>query len=355
MINDSYEKLAEHLDSLPGGFPPSKTGAHIRLLQRLFTPEEAKLATLLTLDQEEPHVIAERAKLSIEETKQMLYEMEKKGLIYSVHKENGVALFQAIPWVVGIYEFQVKNLSEGLLEDMKNWHDTREPRSGKWTLNQLRTIPIMKSIDIPMKALPYEQVDELVDTHTRFAVAPCICRTEAKKRGRGCDAPMESCLIFGDLADSYVRWGRGRSIEKSEVKEILAKANEANLVLNPSNSKEVAYICCCCGDCCGILNGLKHYPKPAEVVVSSFIARFDPDACVGCNVCLGRCQMQAISSEGGRTKFNPDRCIGCGLCVSTCSSGALTLVRKPEGAKREIPETLYDTWYTTAKEQSKIR
>jgi ferredoxin len=352
MVNESYEKLAEHLDSLPGGFPPSKTGAHIRLLQRLFTPKEAELATLLTLDQEEPRVIAEKAKLPLKETEQMLNEMEKKGLIYSVHKENGVTVFQAIPWVIGIYENQVKNLSDGLLQDMKSYYDTRESRSGSWTINQLRTIPIMESIDTPLKALPYEQVEELVNAHTRFAVAPCICRTEEKKRGRGCDAPIESCLIFGDFADFYVRTGQGRSIDKSEVKEILAKANKANLVLNPTNSKYVSAICCCCGDCCGILNGLKSYPKPAEVVVSSFIASFDPDVCVGCGVCLGRCQMQAISNVEGRTTLNPDRCIGCGLCVSTCSSGALTLMRKPEGAKREIPNTFYDTWYEIAKEQS---
>jgi electron transport complex protein RnfB len=210
----------------------------------------------------------------------------------------------------------------------------------------------MESIDTPLKALPYEQVEELVNAHTRFAVAPCICRTEEKKRGRGCDAPIESCLIFGDFADFYVRTGQGRSIDKSEVKGILVKANEANLVLNPTNSKYVSAICCCCGDCCGILNGLKRYPKPAEVVISSFIASFDPDVCVGCGVCVGRCQMQALSAEGSCTKFNPDRCIGCGLCVSTCSSSALKLVRKTEGSKREIPNTFYDTWYEIAKEQS---
>ena len=67
MEEASYLKLAEHLDRLPGGFAPSETGADIRLLQRLFTPEEAKLATYLTLDREEAGVIARRADLLLAE------------------------------------------------------------------------------------------------------------------------------------------------------------------------------------------------------------------------------------------------------------------------------------------------
>ena len=59
----SYRKLAEHLDRLPGGFAPSDTGAELRLLQRLFTPQEAELATHLTLEREEAQIIAGRAGL----------------------------------------------------------------------------------------------------------------------------------------------------------------------------------------------------------------------------------------------------------------------------------------------------
>ena len=41
MQDASYRKLAQHLDRLPGGFAPSATGAELRLLRRLFTPQEA--------------------------------------------------------------------------------------------------------------------------------------------------------------------------------------------------------------------------------------------------------------------------------------------------------------------------
>ena len=101
MNETSYQKLAEHLDRLPGGFAPSETGAELRLLQRLFTPEEAELATHLTLDREEATVIAERAKLPLKKVEQQLNEMADKGLIFSIHPDDDPSQYQAVPFVVG--------------------------------------------------------------------------------------------------------------------------------------------------------------------------------------------------------------------------------------------------------------
>jgi len=42
--SDVYKKLALYLDDLPAGFPPTEEGVELRLLQALFTPEEAQLA-----------------------------------------------------------------------------------------------------------------------------------------------------------------------------------------------------------------------------------------------------------------------------------------------------------------------
>jgi hypothetical protein len=50
---DCYKRLARHLDSLPGGFPPSESGVELRLLRRMFTLQEAELAVHLTLEREE--------------------------------------------------------------------------------------------------------------------------------------------------------------------------------------------------------------------------------------------------------------------------------------------------------------
>jgi electron transport complex protein RnfB len=354
MSDQSYRKLSEHLDRLPGGFAPSDTGADLRLLRRLFTPEEAELATHLTLDREPAQVIAGRAGLPIGEAEQRLYEMSDKGLILCIQPDDGPALYQAAPFVIGIYEFQVNNLTEGLLQDLEAYWSTMQQRPRPQTIPQIRTIPVGKTIEPHLEALPYEQVDELVKAQDRFAVAPCICRRHAKMTGGGCDAPEESCLVFGEFADYYIRSGRARSIDRFEVTEILARADAANLVLQPSNSQDIAFICCCCGCCCGVLAGLKAHPKPSEIVASAFIAQHEPDICQGCWDCLERCQMEALVEDGDRVYLNTDRCIGCGLCVTTCPSGALTLVRKSAAEPLQTPITMDATWHTIAQAQAEM-
>ena len=45
---DLYRKLQRHLDRMPVAFPPTESGVEIRILQRLFTPDEARMALCLS-------------------------------------------------------------------------------------------------------------------------------------------------------------------------------------------------------------------------------------------------------------------------------------------------------------------
>ncbi len=351
-----YGRLAKHLDELPGGFAPSTTDAHLRILKRLFTPEEANLAIHLTLEQDDTEAIAKRAGLPVAETRQRLAEMADKGLLFSPQPAAQAPRYQAAPWVVGIYEFQVNRLSGEFLQDLAEYRRTRTPKpGGGGALSQMRTIPIGRSIDPQLEVLAYERIDEIVKGHDRIAVTTCICRRVAKMTGKGCDAPEETCLIFGTFADYYVQTGRARSIERSELTAILKKADAADLVLQPSNSRDIAFLCCCCGCCCGVLRALQAHPTPAEAVISSFIASLEAEECNGCDVCVGRCQMQALTVGEDHVVFNSARCVGCGLCVSACPTGALTLVRKPESARRVPPVTFDATWRSVAQTQAGAR
>jgi len=62
-----YEKPADHLDRLPERYPRTATGIEIRILRRLFTPEQAALAQLLTLNPEPPAAVAARSGLDPED------------------------------------------------------------------------------------------------------------------------------------------------------------------------------------------------------------------------------------------------------------------------------------------------
>ena len=127
--------------------------------------------------------------------------MSRKGLIFSIQPQDGPGRYQAAPFIVGIYEFQVNDLNPGLRRALADYWATQEERPGPATIPQMRTIPVGESIEPHLEALPYEQVAELVQAHDRFAVAPCICRLHARLEGGGCDAPEESCLVFGSWAD----------------------------------------------------------------------------------------------------------------------------------------------------------
>ena len=67
-MNPVYPQLAKHLDDLPGGYPATASGVELRILQRLFTPQDAALALKLTVIPEPPRVVARRAGLSEADT-----------------------------------------------------------------------------------------------------------------------------------------------------------------------------------------------------------------------------------------------------------------------------------------------
>ena len=81
MANDIYKQLTRHLDELFGGFPATESGVELRILHRLFSPDEAVPALHLTLIPEEPRVIARRADISVFQAAQRLETMAQKGLL----------------------------------------------------------------------------------------------------------------------------------------------------------------------------------------------------------------------------------------------------------------------------------
>lgn len=353
MSTDVYEKLAMHLDELPGGFPRTESGVEMRILRRLFSPEDAELALHLTLIPEEPRVIARRARITVAQLVPRLEEMEKKGLILVMRQKDEAPLYMAQQFVVGFWEAQVNKLDRELVEDFEEYlPSVFDLRSWRKT-PQLRTIPVNKSINVEREVMPYERVEELVRAHERFAVSNCICRQEHHILGKGCDKPLESCLTFGMAAETVVRNGRGRAISRDETLAILERAEETGLVLQPANAKDPLFICTCCGCCCGVLRSIKRDPRPASLVSSPFCASLNADTCTGCATCVERCQMEAIRLDDSKAVLNLDRCIGCGLCVSRCPTDSLSLVRKSE--QRYVPADIIDTSINMVKARGKIR
>lgn len=355
MMNDVYKKLAAHLDRLPGGYPSTESGVELRILRRLFTPEEAEMALNLALLPEEAKVIAHRAKLSVEKTKNRLEDMYQKGLILKIRRERRPDMYMALQFAIGIWEYHVNDLNPELARDVGEYIPILLNPDIWKKAPQLRTVPVNQSIDHTLEILPYENAEELLKAQHKFLVAPCICRKEKRLLDEGCEKPEETCLVMGRGADLYHDRGIGRFIDREEALRILKEADEAGLVLQPSNSKDIVNICCCCGCCCGVLRTIKQHPRPASIASSPFTCSVDPETCIGCGVCVLRCQMDAVRLEEDKAVIDLDRCIGCGLCVSTCLTGSLTLVRKPESEQHNIPKTFRDTMVQLLKARGKLK
>jgi electron transport complex protein RnfB len=348
-----YHKLARHLDNLPSGFPATKSGVELRILERLFTPAEAELATHLTVIGEEAKVVAKRAGIDVAQAKTRLEEMARKGLIRDEVSDGKPPKYLAAQFALGIWELQVNRLTPELIKDVEEYL-TAFIDEGWAKMPQMRTIPVEASIKHGIEALPHEKALELLDHHDTFMVAPCVCRQERRMAGEGCHKPEHYCLVMGSIAKLFHRNQVGRFVTRAEMAEMIKEADKHGLVLQPSNSKEIVNICCCCGCCCGVLTRFKKYPRPGEMTHSAFITTYKQETCVGCGICVRRCSMDALRLEDKKIIYKPERCIGCGLCNTTCPTNSLILTRRPDNKQPKVPRTFDGTMLRLAHKRGKL-
>ncbi|WP_022668663.1 DUF362 domain-containing protein [Desulfospira joergensenii] len=348
-MEDVYKRLARHLDNTPGGFPETESGVELRILKRLFTPQEAELDLSLIMMPEPAASIADRAGKDIDLIEPMLKEMGEKGLIIHMSR-GGNDLYMLAQFVVGIWEYQVNRLTRELVDDFNEYVPYLMKDIEKQKTQQLRVIPVEKSINTELNVMDHERVGNLIRTQSKILVAPCICRREHKMVGKDCGKMEEACLIFGGGAYLYESRGIGRTISQEEALEILHKGVKQGLVPQPSNTKDPINICLCCDCCCQILSNIKKTEAPAKIVNTNFQAQVDPDNCTACSACEDICPMDAISIDVSAA-VDSDRCIGCGLCVTVCEFDAVALRDREDTERWEPPQTIVDTYMKIAGEK----
>ena len=333
-----YEKLRERLDMFPQGFPITKIGVELEILENLFSTDDAEIALSLRPYPEPVSTIAERMGRDEKEIGKTLYDMSKRGLILRFKESEQIIYYFLAPWMIGIWEFQVNNLTQDNVKLYEKYYEEgMVPLNKSKKVSGFRVITIQKEIQDHTEIQPYEKVSEIIDSQTRFAVADCICRKEAKMIGEGCDKLSESCMMFGFAADYYIENEMGREISKEEAKDILLKAEEDGLVHFSSNhADDKIFMCNCCGCCCKALANITKYDNPRIIAKSNYYASVDIETCDGCEICTDRCQVDAIQVEGDRAAISAAKCIGCGLCVSICPTESISMIRKQPDALSHI-------------------
>ena len=329
MSDEAYHKLAKVLDTLPNGFPPTESGLEIRLLEKIFEPEEAELFCDLRLTFETTEQIAERTGRPLEGLKERLLSMWKeKGQILGADLGD-TAIFRMVPWVVGIYEFQVNRMDRELAEMCDEYYEHFATQSLGKRPHGMRTIPVGQALSPAHRVLSYDHVSGIIENGRAFMVSDCICKKEQKLLDKECDHPLEVCLVVGPLPGMFDDPAFGRAISKEEAYAVLDKAEQAGLVHMTANLESGHnFICNCCGCCCMVLKGMTKLGIP-EVVNSDFYSRIDSELCTGCDMCAANvCQVDAIAEQEGTYRVDRARCLGCGHCVDVCPVEAIQLIRK---------------------------
>lgn len=339
----AYKHLASALNALPNGFPPTDDGQELKLLAKLYTPEEAELAAQLTPSLETVEEIAERTGGEVEGLRNQLKGMSRRGLIEAGRKDGALG-FKLMPFVVGIYEAQVHTMDAELARLFEDYFQSGFGKMLSIKPQVHRVIPVNETVRNPMEIRPFESAAEIVNAMQSWGVQECICRKQKVLLGEGCDHPIDMCMVFHPRPNAFDQSTVIHALTHDEAMGILRRAAEAGLVHSVSNSTEgVYYICNCCTCSCGILRGMAELGIANVVASSAFVNQVDEAICNGCEDCIQSCQFDALTMDGMLAKVNMVRCTGCGVCVIHCSTGALGLVRRPEEEVKPVPQT-YAEW-----------
>lgn len=343
MNREIYKKLAEKLDDLPNQYPATESGVELRLLEKIFTPEEAELAGEMVFVKETASIIASRANLPEKQARRTLKNMVRKGLI-RFSKGDRELLFGLMPFVIGFYEELLPRLDQEMAELFEQYFQESGGEITGKGLSVHRVIPVEESIDFEMEIFPYEKASDLLEKAKSWGVRDCICRLQKQLIGDPCDHPLENCLVFAPIEGAFNKSEVDRTITKEEALKILHEAEEAGLVHTTGNYQGPNYyICNCCTCSCGILRGVVEFNKPSAITKSDFLVVIDEDLCVGCGDCIERCQFTALVLEDLICRVDLGSCVGCGLCVPVCQDEAMVLIRRPEGEMLPPPENIR-TW-----------
>ena len=341
-MKNPYEILAEVLNKIPQGFTPAADNSHIRVLEWIFTPEEANLTSKLKLKGETVLEISERLNFPLKELRIELDIMSSRGLITSWPSKRGKC-YSLNPFIVGIFEDQLYRMDEDFVHLIDDYFQ-------KTKLNELmstepaihRIIPVKKAIKAELEIHPYEEAEKMINNAKSWGFRDCICQKQQKLLGNECKFPLKGCLVFAPVKNAFEHDVNTKPISKEESLRKLYEAEKAGLIHSTMNTQESGeYICNCCTCCCNIIGGLVKWNQPNAIVKSNYVMSVDEENCIGCGQCIERCQVNALKLIEGKCIVS-DRCIGCGVCAIICPENVLSLIKRGEEEQILPPETKHD-------------
>lgn len=336
-----YENLVARLNKFPQGAPPSDT--LYKILGILLDEREAELVSKLPIRAFTADTAAKRWGVPAHEAAEILDSLARRALLVDILKGE-TTYYILPPPMAGFIEFsmmriredidqhslgqllyQYMNVEEDFIRALFFDTDTKIVRAfvNEPALSQPERLEIMD----------YERASEVIKGATHIGVGVCYCRHKMAHVGKQCDAPMEICMTFGNVADSLIRSGYAKRITSETCLALLDQAYDHNLVQVGENvQNEVSFICNCCGCCCEALLAAKKFGTTLTIATTNYLPQISHDDCTRCGKCVQVCPVDALEwdRENGPAllQLKEEMCLGCGVCVRNCHFGALELVKR---------------------------
>ena len=340
-VKDAYAVLAERL-----GYASS---ARLRLiLEYLMTPEQAQIAAALPGSVAE---VAQRTGFAEERVKTELDALFAKGVTFPKDFDKR-EYFRFAREIMQLHDATMATQQLNVLEDRKlfelwynfcinEWYPGWGNTMAQMPQPMMRVVPAYQAIKNLSGVLPCEDFRQLLKEQELIAVVPCSCRYCTTAVGKHCKHTLEErrwhCLQFGRGAEYAIKRGSGKKLSLDDALELMNEIEKDGLIHMWGNIALMTGIptsCQCCRDCCEVavpLAGVNASIGKAWAK-SRYQAAVNLASCTGCQVCVDRCQFDAIDmvkpegSKKYKAAIDPDKCWGCGVCVVACEPEALSLV-----------------------------
>jgi ferredoxin len=393
----AYRELAGRLNRFPQGAPPSDL--LFQILELLMSEREAGLLAQVPIKPFTARTAAKRWGTSVPEARRVLDGLASRAVLVDVEAPGGT-VYVLPPPMAGFFEFSMMrvrdDVDQRLLSELFYEYITVEDdfivnlfTKGR---TQLGRVFVNEEVlaesdrrraaarqaggdghggdghgsdgrgnghgapawpeDRGLHVLDYERASEVIGTAEHMGVGTCYCRHKMEHVGRACTAPLGICMTFGGTADSLIRHGFARRVDRAEGMDLLAEAYEHNLVQFGENvQRGVAFICNCCGCCCEAMIAARRFGLLDPVYTTNFRPHVDEAQCNGCGKCVVACPVEAMTLVSANDPHKPKRkkasldgemCLGCGVCARVCPTDGLWLEPRPERVVTPV-DTLHRT------------